>query len=936
MNNTPCVWMLEPATARTPQIIGKSFPMKRLVPLAVLLSFLLASAVFLSNEHHNKEQLVLKYPTPLVEANHHNYIKAREKQGIKGAAAWLEKRLMDPGTGKINYSEIKRVREVVANRNVSGSARSSSLNLRWEEQGPDNVGGRTRAILIDRNNPERMYAGSVTGGLFVSDNGGLSWNLHPSFSELPYSQSISSLAQAPNGDIYAGTGESYVYTEANTVGHIGDGIYKSSDNGQTFRQLPSTKTSSWNADETWSYVNEIAADPGDYRKIYAATNGGLMISSDSGSTWLPAQGIPESAARDVAVGANGVVHAAVGFGNERYYRSEDGASFELVALQNGFPITNTRRIELAISPDDPDYVYALIVRSDDKLRGIYRSTDAGMTWEVYSPENSDVFNPLGDQGNYDACIAVVPSNKDKVWIGGQVQLQAGGNDVGWRLIASASSRGAANPYYVHADMHEIVFHPSDPNIAFVGTDGGVFKSENALNDFPTFTERNKGYITTQFYNMAASAAGELLAGAQDNGTSHIDFKGNTRLTADLVRGGDGGYCAISKVNPDAFFAEIQFGEIFRSSSRGSAWSCWWDKFAKGSSTDCTPDGGCEFIAPFILWEDVGSEKAFFVFGGASRIYLTPEPLNFSADPVFYRVNLPGSDYVSTIEKTTDGIFYVGLGNGYVYRLDSVITANYSAGNVVTGIKVKEIASHNTWGWAGYVAGIAADPNNPAHVVVTLANYTDEDDKPHVFVSTNATSAAPTFTSIQGDLPHFPVYSAVIDYYNPDNIIIGTDMGMWATSDEGQTWLPEFDGMNPVPVFTVFQEMLYDNDCRVIYAGTYGRGMFRTVTLLEANRGQACSKSTAVMDLTGAVASLQLYPNPVVSLVMLDIELSRISKLTFSVVDLLGRKAHEKMLGTAGEGSHRYEIDFSAVQPGVYLAIVDAGGSRIMKRIVVLK
>lgn len=161
------------------------------------------------------------------------------------------------------------------------------------------------------------------------------------------------------------------------------------------------------------------------------------------------------------------------------------------------------------------------------------------------------------------------------------------------------------------------------------------------------------------------------------------------------------------------------------------------------------------------------------------------------------------------------------------------------------------------------------------------------------------------------------------------------MGMWSTSNGGQAWSPEFEGMNAVPVFTVLQNMLYDGDCRVIYAGTYGRGMFRTTTLLEANRGQTCNKSTSA-GLPTAVSSLELYPNPVVSIAVLDLTLSESSDITLRVVDLLGRVVHEKNFGRVGEGNHRYVVDFSAVREGVYLAIVDADGSRIMKRIVALK
>ena len=159
----------------------------------------------------------------------------------------------------------------------------NTLGLGWNEVGADNLGGRTRALIFDKNNPAIVYAGAIGGGLWKSTTGGSSWYRIASVSE---NMIISCITQAPNGSIFVGTGESFAKHDGcanGSSGFLGGGIYRSTD-GINFSLLPSTNPTTNDLISNWAFVNDIAADISN--KIYAATNKGLMMSSDNGDTWI--------------------------------------------------------------------------------------------------------------------------------------------------------------------------------------------------------------------------------------------------------------------------------------------------------------------------------------------------------------------------------------------------------------------------------------------------------------------------------------------------------------------------------------------------------------------------------------------------------------------------------------------------------------------------
>ncbi|HXH18110.1 MAG TPA: hypothetical protein VNJ07_03415, partial [Chitinophagales bacterium] len=264
--------------------------MKRLTTLIVCLAaasslmlIILLNQGLLSDKPLSEQERLMQSPAYRLAQEYkkkHGEKEDDEKAAREGMLYLTEMRA-NHITGKINPADVLLARQQMYQKRAQKNKRGIPLNLQWEDQGPDNVGGRTRGFMIDRNNPQHILAGSVSGGLFVSYNEGLSWQPHPS-NEVMGHLGILTIRQASNGDIYIGTGESFapvlsgIPTDFGAPGFIGEGIYKSTDGGQTFFHLSSTTPSVSNSNTAdWAYVNEIAIDPNNPQRVYASTNNGL-------------------------------------------------------------------------------------------------------------------------------------------------------------------------------------------------------------------------------------------------------------------------------------------------------------------------------------------------------------------------------------------------------------------------------------------------------------------------------------------------------------------------------------------------------------------------------------------------------------------------------------------------------------------------------------
>ncbi len=557
--------------------------------------------------------------------NNSSDIEKEHDNGYAGAAKWLFDIQKNPSTGTIDPLDVLNAREEVSQM-FNNRAANASLGLDWMELGPDNVGGRTRAILIDKNNNNKIFAGSVSGGLWVSTNGGSNWSNVAGFDQQP-NLAIVSLVQAVNGDIYAGTGEGdfYYYTGDGSAGILGAGIYKSTDDGLTFTRLTSTipttaNSSSSGTSTAFCSVHKLAVSPTDPNRIYAATKYGLQLSTDAGLTWthpvLLGNGSPNvNSSLDVEVASNGTVIANI---NNQLYRSPSGDAGTYTHITAGLPASGISRIAFAISPTDPNYMYALAGKqTNELLLGVYQSIDNGLNWSVIGSGGSSQFEPFGSAGeagqsSYDCAIAVFPADKTKIIIGGVSiwtwqQTNPAVPGIGQWNEATSQFGSANNPYYVHSDVHEIKFQPSNSSVFYIGCDGGIFRGYDGYNGMGTvFQPMNKGYNVTQFYGIAFAgddpARIAFASGAQDNGTQYVSGHGNTPKAAQSIGGGDGAESEISFLNPNVSFSTVYYGTLDRHSSKGSQGSSFYPAKFSSLFPSLGSAGFASFVTPIALYE----------------------------------------------------------------------------------------------------------------------------------------------------------------------------------------------------------------------------------------------------------------------------------------------------------------------------------------------
>jgi hypothetical protein len=537
------------------------------------------------------------------------YPKDALSKGNKPSAEYLKVLRNNQNTGLINPEDLSQVQNQLAKIRDN-----RSFGIEWKDLGPDNFGGRTRAIVFDNKDEsaKTAYAASVTGGIWKTTDIGITWTkINQETSNL----NASCMIQTENGDIYVGTGESFAADAYSGLGELGfsggfmgSGIYKSTD-GDNFTLLNSTTPIFNTVDSDWAFVNELAFNQAK-NHIYSATNSGLKYSTDGGTTWAIAKDADGNEllenSTDVQAGLNGLVIASV---NNLAYVSYDGNpdNFVLRSIEDstGFlPAASIKRIEFAIAPSDENIVYASVVNHFEEIYNVYRSENKGESWDIILP-GTEALVILGGQGIYNNAITVFPDNPNKILLGGINLLE--GNLIqetgffAWKTISQGFVSEQVHNY-IHVDQHVYSFRPGHSNQFLIGTDGGIYKGTFSQEEY-TYISGNRNYNTTQFYGVGISGLEKyVIGGAQDNGSILITGKGNTvqqgveimNLGA-FQNGGDGGQAVISFINKDVLVASTSYGTIKRSEDAGDSYSTD-DQFSEGIENTTS------FMTPMAIWE----------------------------------------------------------------------------------------------------------------------------------------------------------------------------------------------------------------------------------------------------------------------------------------------------------------------------------------------
>lgn len=559
---------------------------------------------------------------------------------IEGFLQWRNEMTKNVFTGEVDRNDYyNALRQADLLKTQQANKADGILNLEWTSRGPSNVGGRTRAILIDKDNANLIYAGSVSGGLFKSTDFAENWERVEGYGN--NNASIMSLAQTVNGTLFVGTGETLGNSPDGSLfnaGFTGDGIYKSNDGGVTFTQIDVTNEFNFPtfAGE-WSSVRSMATHPTNSNILAVGNNNGIRISTNAEAaqpTFTNAAGVIANVS-DVKFTSDGKELWATA--NGRVFRSTDEVG-NFTNFTQVSPVNTGARAQIAISTVDASgdfIVYASVTNGSGCLVGVYKTENKGTSWtQIAFAGGPDPFaQPTADpgtgqcQGWYDHCIAVNPTDKDRIYIGGITFYTWASGSAGLKRADQIDSEGSGSlsPEYIHADKHTIVFsqHDATGNTMFIGGDGGVNRCLNANSGFPdnmVYTENNKNYTTLQCYSAGSGKYGEVIAGAQDNGSQYVDYKGLSLSASKEVSGGDGvGGAEISNLSPDILFTGVYFGQLLRSLNNGASSTSFLDEnidpagcghitctplnTAAGETCDDRPeDEGQNFIYPFYLME----------------------------------------------------------------------------------------------------------------------------------------------------------------------------------------------------------------------------------------------------------------------------------------------------------------------------------------------
>ena len=735
----------------------------------------------------------------------------------------------------------------------------SNQYLEWQALGPNNLGGITRSILVDRDNSNLLYAGSAGGGLYISYDAGENWEPYE-HNELLNNCAIGVIKQAANGDIYISTGEpSFGFGSGFILDfRKGNGIFKITGPNALPILLPSTDpVNSGNSDFT--DVNEMELDPLDANKMFVATDNGLLISNDGGAVWNNAITSPNAngVAYDVKISNSNtnIILATIG---SYIYRSIDGGNTFTAAscTFDNTDLIGSGRKEIAISKSNSNYIYISKANFSGEFDYVIRSTDQGSCWEKIADLNTspfdDINNPFYNSiGWYAQSLIVDPIDENKIYLGGH-HIWAWNSIDGWKQLSSEQESQIYNSI-VSPGIHN--FHFDNNDILFVSGNNGVYKSSNMQDSNPTFESKSYNYITSNFFSIGADINGRVIGNQLNSNLSaecaYLNYPENNQQAASKINGSGLSYTEISHMSENIMF----YGKGMRSSNKGISSIPFISEQYFSNSL---------WVTPLLLWEDlayweslenlnlshqekldsVSLHKKARYYSGGSSLFMVGNPLELNKEGIERRITNFLQGVLSSLSTSLDGgILWAGSSAGSLIRvtdlnnLDNYTMSSFNQPNYNMD-EVASWAANNTnipWNPGTYISGIAVNPTNSNQVIISIASYNSDINK--IYLSSDALSNNPTWTSIQYNFPtQHPVYDVIFDKVSNNTVYIATEIGVWSLSDINNSveWLEENDGIGRCRVSQIKQEPIYERYCHITYISTYGKGLFRSVKSLEDN------------------------------------------------------------------------------------------------------
>ncbi len=895
--------------------------------------------------------------SPLSEKEKEKSYSTGDKDDPRARLEQEFKMLRDIKTNRLP-DNILNLEQNFASKLPKATDRDNPNTLTWTERGPNNVGGRTRALACDVSNPNIIIAGSITGGVWRSVNTGGSWTQTTTNSQLHSATCIAQDRRTGNtSNWFVGTGE-WTGNSAGQPGSgmafTGNGVYKSGDNGLSWTLLPSTSgIPPNNFTSDWQYVWNLATDVSNtsQEEVYAATVGSIYRSADGGTSWTQVLGSSTNRSEytDVAVNPNGVVYAAGSFNAagpmNGIRRSTDGINFTDITPTSGFP-ASYGRIVLALAPSNPNVVYVAVqgvpngfpnsVNGHMLYKYTYVSgngTGTGGIWESRGSNlpqagqnNYGTFNePFDSQGGYDLFLCVKPDNENFLIVNAvnmYVSTDGFATTANARRVAGyqPASENGTYPNH-HPDIHSGFFRPGNNVEFFSGHDGGISRTNDITTNITTSNPvdwqlLNNGYNVTQFYgiSIAPEAGNNRLAGGyQDNG-SYMTTTATLSTPWSAINSGDGGFCAIPPAGDDRIYSSSQNGELQRTN------------FDQSNYSTLKPTGSTnpQFINPLVLDKN---NSSLLYFGGGNTATTTGIWRNNNVQNGTNTVGwtyLAGTDFGSTTAKVSTigisrannpNVVYYGSDEGHIRRITNANGSYSVSGNLNTGLPT------------GYVSCIAVDPSNSNFALAVFSNYNIQS----LWYTNNGGTS---WTAVEGNLSGVngpSVRWAEIFYISSTmQIMLSTSTGMYFTGvlNGGSTvWTQQAVSTigNVVCVQTDFRPA--DN---TLVVGTHGRGSFQTVITAPISVGQISSEVPSSYSLK------QNYPNPFNSSSNLKFEIANLGVVKLVVYDILGKTVQTLVNERLQPGTYEVRFDGSTLNSGVYFYRLQSGNYTETKRMLMIK
>ncbi len=888
-----------------------------------------------------------------------NALKLSSVEMTEARADYLLELWGDPATGKIpsdiRDKELRFAERLKAEKKEYSSVQSPEFKFRWLEAGPGDVGGRTRALAIDIENPDIVLAGGVSGGLWRSTDKGESWFLVSDPSE---SHSVSALAQDPRpgntNNWYYGTGEfrrNSVYDQIFSENYYGSGIYKSTDNGKTWRLLENARSKPLSKDGKFNFISRISVSPRN-GYIYVATNGsGIMRSTDGGESFeyiLGGQGIYYYS--DAVITLTGRVYATLSESGNKggrnyihgiYYSNNDGENWVRITPPT-FPASHLRTV-LATAPSNPDILYAYTYvgwgenKEDVRFHYIDLSTNTFEDRSEFLPNFTNLMGVgiVNTQACYNMALAIKPDDENFVILGGTNLFRSqdgfSSGDYEWEQshIGGYSIYGS----YInnHPDHHALFFDPSDPNKLWNGHDGGLSYCEDITmtnwdGNFYPWISKNNGYNVTQFWAVSLPLDSDdyrLIGGTQDNGSYLLNYEKGIEPSYSIF-GGDGTECFFMD---DFAFVSFQFGYVAKLDYNDEGLP---DGSLENSYYVHPRNAQTKFFHPYAI--DPNDQNTM-VFPSGRFIYRSNKideqnsqgPDSLDTWERIDKLSVPGGYHISAISFSNSNpkhLLYYGCSGDWetpkVPRLYKVENGN-SATDGAIELQLPNIPR------GAHFNKIAINPLDANEILVVFSNY-------NVNSLYYSNDGGNTFSVVDGNLEGDEeltgpaISSAVILPTEEGNVfIVGTTIGVFATSvldGENTIWSATAKEIGNVPVM--------DLDVRAsdytVAVGTYGRGIF----IGKFDPGiQLSSEFNIIIQNTA-------FPNPASGSATIKFNIPVSGYAIINLYDIKGQIIKQLAGRTFAEGENEVSFNTFGIAPGTYFYRIELLQSSSTGKIIIKK